>query len=95
MDFKLTPSALYDFRNIGDYTIKNWDKIQCDKYLDKLDNRFYWLAENPKSGSRRDEIKQGYYSYPEGSHIIYYRIQSNFIEIIAILHEQMDAKRHI
>ena len=95
MDFKLTPAALDDFRAIGEYTLARWNEVQCDKYLDQLDSRFYWLAENPKLGYCRDEIKPGYYSYPEGSHVIYYRIQPDFIEIIAILHGHMDPKRHI
>jgi len=54
-----------------------------------------YLAKNPKYGKVRDDIKRGYYSYPEGSHMIYYMIKTNHIEIIDILHQSMEPSQHL
>ena len=95
MNFRLSPYALRNLEEIGFYTLENWDILQADKYLELLDEAFQRLSKNPYIGYVRNDIKQGYYSYPEGSHIIYYRIKNNFVEIMAILHEKMDAKRYL
>ncbi|MFC1777286.1 type II toxin-antitoxin system RelE/ParE family toxin [Pseudomonadota bacterium] len=36
----------------------------------------------------------GYRSFQQGSHVVYYK-ESNVIEIIRVLHEQMDVGTHI
>jgi len=95
MGFKLTLSALEDVENIARYTLENWNAAQGEKYLDKLDAGFQQLAENPKLGRYHDELKKGVYSFPIGSHLAFYRIQENHIEILAILHKSMDAQRHL
>ena len=54
-----------------------------------------YLAENPQRGKARDKIKRGYYSYLEGSHMIYYKILADHIAIIDILHQSMEPTRHL
>jgi toxin ParE1/3/4 len=46
--------------------------------------------ENPQIGKRRDDIKPGYYSFPEGSHIIFYTLTNYGIDITGISHQCMD-----
>jgi toxin ParE1/3/4 len=48
------------------------------------------LAENPLSGRYRPEIKEGYYSYLQGSHVIFYMVRNGGIDILGIPHQQMD-----
>ena len=88
--FRITPRAYEDLKNIARYTIKTWGKEQRDRYLEGLDTRFGWLAENPLLGTHRPEVREGYYSYPQGSHVIFYIIRNGFIDIIGIPHQQMD-----
>jgi len=59
-----------------------------------LVSRFTWLSENPKIGKSREDIKAGYYCFPEGSHIIFYIITSYGIDIIGIPHQNMDLVNH-
>nr|WP_298002519.1 type II toxin-antitoxin system RelE/ParE family toxin [uncultured Flavobacterium sp.] len=51
---------------------------------------FYFLFKNPFSGTNRTEIKEGLYSFPKDNHIIFYRIFSNHIRIIRVLHGSRD-----
>jgi toxin ParE1/3/4 len=88
--FRITPRAHEDLKNIGRYTLKTWGKEQRDRYLENIDKRFLWLAENPLLGRYRPEIKEAYYSYLQGSHVIFYMIRNGGIDIIGIPHQQMD-----
>ncbi len=88
--FRITPRAQEDLRNIGRYTFHKWGKKKRDSYLHDLDNRFAWLARNPKIGKHRPDIEEGYYCYLQGSHLIFYTIGENCINIIGIPHKVMD-----
>lgn len=88
--FRITPRAAQDMRNIARYTLQTWGRKQRDTYLRALDRRFSWLAENPKLGKPRPEIKKGYYSYPQGSHVIFYLVRESGIDIIGVPHQRMD-----
>ena len=62
---------------------------QADKYLDSLFSRFNWLAENPYTGKDREDIKNGYYCFPEGMHLVFYTMEEYGIDIIGIPHQNM------
>lgn len=64
-------------------------------YLTAINSRFKWLAKNPEIGKSRDDIKNGYLSYPEGRHVVFYRTKISHIEILAILHQNMDYQLHL
>lgn len=93
--FKLTPAAEADLKEIARYTQRKWGRNKRNHYLSALDSRFAWLAEDPKFGRSRNEIKAGYCSYPEGQHVIFYREVKENIEILGILHQSMDFKQHL
>jgi toxin ParE1/3/4 len=60
-------------------------------YLKQFDESFWLLAENPDIGKTCDEIRDGYRKFPQGSHVIFYQqIGSQNIQIIRILHKNMD-----
>jgi len=70
--YTLRQLAKNDLEEIWLYTLQQWGVEQADKYIRGLISRFSWLTENSQIGKHRDDIKQGYYSFPEGSHIIFY-----------------------
>jgi toxin ParE1/3/4 len=92
--FKLTPAAFEDIKEISRYTHNKWGIAKRNIYLTALENRFVWLSENPEIGKSRNEIKEGYFSYPEGKHVVFYRQKNNRIEILAVLHQNMDFQKH-
>jgi toxin ParE1/3/4 len=92
--FRLTPRALRDLDAIADYTLAAWGVRQTEKYLSELEQRFRWLALNPRAGRPRDEVGEGYRSYPHGAHVIFYLIIGDEIAIIGVPHGAMDIEAY-
>jgi toxin ParE1/3/4 len=89
-NFSLTETAKSDLKNIARFTQKRWGREQRNHYLKTLDDCFHQLSNNPNMGKVCGEIRPGYYKLPTGSYI-YYRSKSNeSIEIVRVLHENMD-----
>lgn len=90
VNFKLTPQAVTDLKEIARNTRKNWGVNQRNKYIAELDRCFNFLAENPYRGKDRSEINQGYRSKIQGSHVVFYIINGDYIEIIGLPHVRED-----
>ena len=88
--YKITPRAQEDLKNIGRYTEQSWGRTQRNTYLKKLEERIIWLAKNPQLGKHRNDITDGFYSFPEGQHVVFYLIEKQVIHIIGIPHKDMD-----
>lgn len=87
--FRISRAARQDLLRIGRFTERRWGKAKRNHYLGQLDEAFALISENDSIGNSRDEIFTGYRKFPEGSHVIYYRV-TDMVEIIRILHERMD-----
>jgi len=90
MKYRITPRARDDLKSIGRYTKLHWGKSQRNRYLKAREKRFGWLAENPRLGKHRPDIAEGYYSFPEGQHVVFYLIGNRAIDVIGIPHKDMD-----
>jgi len=44
------------------------------------------LAETPQLGKHRTAVAEGYYSFPQGEHVVFYMIGEKGIDIIGIPH---------
>ena len=88
--FRLTPRAAADLDAIADYTIENWGLAQLETYLMGFNNRFQWLADIPLAGRERNDVHPSFRSYPEASHVIFYIINDDQVDIIGIPHKSMD-----
>ncbi|WP_207144167.1 type II toxin-antitoxin system RelE/ParE family toxin [Thiococcus pfennigii] len=56
------------------------------------------LHDNPQPWKRRPEITAGFHSYPQQSHVIYFRVQGeppSLIEIVRVLHGRIGPARHV
>ncbi len=89
--FNLSQKAVEDLLDIGRYTTKIWGVSQRNKYLKQLDDCFSQLSQKPTLGIRCDYIVKGYRKFPQGSHMIFYKLSTkDVVEIIRILHKSMD-----
>ena len=68
---------------------------RADLYIPELWRGIRFLAEDPRSGRPCDAIKTGYYRYSVGSHVLFYRLTATGIEIVRVLHQHMDFRRHL
>ncbi len=96
MNYKISKQAEIDLENIWLYTFEEWSTEQADYYFDLIMDEIEYISENPKSGKDYNEIRKGYFRSRIKSHFIFYRInfKEENIEIIRILHQQMDIESH-
>ena len=89
----LTNKAVDDLGEIWDYTYGTWSEKQADAYYGLLINACQAIAENPDIGRKYEEIGLGIKGFRVSKHILFYHIANkDRIEIIRVLHEQMDLK---
>lgn len=96
MNYKISKQAEIDLENIWLYTFEEWSVEQADYYFDLLMDEIEYISENPKSGTDYSNVRKGYFRTRLKSHFIFYKInlQEEKIEIIRILHQQMDIDSH-
>ncbi|MCY3984549.1 MAG: type II toxin-antitoxin system RelE/ParE family toxin [Roseovarius sp.] len=75
---------------IADYSLDLCGPEQPQNYLEQIAHRFQWFADHPAVGRHRDDVADGYRSFPEGRHVIHYLIRAEDIAIIGVPHAVMD-----
>lgn len=92
MAYKISVEASRDIENIWLYTVETWSVEQADRYINLIFDEIEYLANNPLSGKDVSFIRQNYRSSKVKSHVIFYRLlePKKNIEIIRVLHQQMD-----
>jgi toxin ParE1/3/4 len=93
--FVLRELARDDLEEIWLYMLKHWRTSQADKYVRSILLCLEWLAANPDSGKSRDDVKAGYYCFPEGRHLIFYTFADGQVDVIGIPHQSMDVMGHL
>ena len=94
--YTLTKKAVQDLSGIWEYTIETWSARQADKYYFMLLDSCQELADGKATGKKYPEINPDIFGYRAGQHLLFYRkLTASKIEIIRILHVQMDLKNKI
>ena len=83
-------NAIQDLEEIWFYTFTTWSLEQADRYHLLITKEIEFLATKPETGKILDHLRIGYRSAKVKSHYIFYRFTSSEIEIVRILHENMD-----
>jgi len=91
---RLTPRARADLESIWLYTRRKWSEAQADEYYSILVDTFATLLLNDQSGIPVD-VRPGYRKLLSGSHVVYFRRITDGVEIVRILHQAMDVRRHL
>ena len=94
-EYRLTPAAEQDLETIWTYSFQQWGVEQANRYTDILTSAFAELAQSPKTAPACDQIRPGYRRRCVERHMIYFRITAYGIAIVRILHDRMDAPRHL
>jgi len=85
MGYRLTARARRDVVLIWAH-IADDSEAAADRFVDLLTQHFRLLGENPLIGRRRDELRDGYRSFPVGEYLILYRVGSPGVLIMHVLH---------
>ena len=94
-EYRLTPAAECDLENIWLYTRRQWSTEHAERYTAILANAFAELAQAPKIAPSCDHIRSGYRRHSVDRHMIYFRVTDYGIAIVRVLHDRMDAARHL
>jgi Plasmid stabilization system protein len=88
--YRLLLSVVADrhLSEIYEYGILQWGEQQADRYYDAILSHFELLCENPFLYAEIADIRPGYRRSVCGMHSIYYRVVSDYIEIMAVLGKQ-------
>lgn len=94
MKLRLSDRAASELRRIESYTLGVFGAEQADQYLLDLQNNFEMILDHPKIGRSADNVRSGYRKLLSGSHVIYYTVSDKYVDIVAVLHAQMDVTRY-
>jgi len=94
-EYRLTPAAERDLEAIWTYTLQRWGVEQANRYIDLLTAAFAELANSPNTAPACDQVRPGYRRRSVERHMIYFRITAYGIAIVRVLHDRMDAPRHL
>jgi toxin ParE1/3/4 len=88
--------ARSDLDDIWEYiTVESGSEAVADRLIDSITDRFDLLANWPRLGRARDDLRLGLRSYPVGDYIIFYRVQRRDVIIQRVLHARRNIERLI
>ncbi len=91
----LTPKAKIDLSQIWDYTLAEWGLEQAEKYVRELWAAMQAYAEDSSTSTNISDVRRGYRKARSGSHVFFFKLTDTGIDVIRILHQQMDFERHL
>jgi toxin ParE1/3/4 len=95
LPFVISKKAVSDLEEIWLYTVENWSVEQADRYYNLIFDEINFICKNYQTGKSMEHVRKGYYASKVKSHLIFYKIEPNKIEIIRILHEMMDIENRL
>jgi toxin ParE1/3/4 len=87
--YRLTKRARRDVIKIWQHIAEDNEQA-ADRFIDLLMHYFSLLGDNPRAGRRRDDLRQGYRSFPVGGYLIFYRITEPGVCIMHLVHARRD-----
>ena len=91
----ISPAACHDLLNIYQYGSVHWGTTRATDYLHHLKEQIRQLMVHPEMGVERRELFPAIRSLTVKSHVVFYRRQSNQIEIIRVLSGRQDPHLHL
>jgi toxin ParE1/3/4 len=89
-EYRLTSAALNDLDAIWDYSARTWSAGQADIYIRALADDMDLLVRHPEIARERQEIRPPVRLYRSGSHLIVYRIEDGWLDVLRIVHSRQN-----
>ena len=91
---RMSPRAESDLEEIWFYTFRQWSLEQADAYHRRIMKAVEGLASGCNVW-QKSPARAGYWKYPVGRHVVFFRASEGFLDVIRILHEEMDMDTHL
>ena len=95
LSFVISKKAVSDLQEIWLYTVETGSVEQADRYYNLIFDEINYICKNSTAGKSMEHVRNGYRASKVKSHLIFYRLLDNTIEVIRILHEQMDIENRL
>ena len=93
--YEISTKALADLDEIWLYTFETWSVEQANRYYNLIFDEISYICEDPLSGKSMDDVRKGYRVSKVKSHLIFYKVVNDIVEIIRILHQRMDIENRL
>ena len=93
--YVISKKALSDLEKIWLYTVEKWSLEQAERYYALIFEEIRFICNKPNSGRKMDHVRIGYRAAKIKSHLIFYKVENETIQIIRILHERMDIENRL
>jgi len=93
--YRLTSEAKNDLIEIRRHSLNQWGTAQSNKYISELRRTLTSLSAMPGLGKQRPELAEDAFSFPSGSHVIYYTLHKQQLIVFAVLHKSMVPTNHL
>ncbi len=94
-DYVLSNKADGDLTDIYLYSYRAFGEAKADAYFLSLRDCLQDLAENPRLGRAVDFLRPGLFCHRHARHIVFYAVEGKGIFVVRVLHDAMDAPRHL
>lgn len=95
LPFVISKKAIADLEEIWLYTGEKWSIQQADRYYNLIFEEINYIFRNSTTGKSMEHVRKGYRVSKVKSHLIFYRVINEQIEVIRILHERMDIESRL
>jgi toxin ParE1/3/4 len=90
-EIHLTPLAKEDLIDIWVFiALENNSPMNADRFINKLENAFFKLAQNPKIGRNRSSRTPGIRSWPLGNYLIFYKPNPDVINVVRVINAKQN-----
>ncbi|MCD6476353.1 MAG: type II toxin-antitoxin system RelE/ParE family toxin [Anaerolineaceae bacterium] len=90
----LSPKAKSDLSDAWDYTFAEWGIEQAEKYVRELWTAMPAQTRDLSTATDISDVRKGYRKVRSGSHVIFFRLTDDGMDIVRILHQKKDFERH-
>lgn len=94
LPYIISRRAIIDLEEIWLYTKEKWSPEQAERYYDLIFDEIHFICQKPDAGKSMEHVRNGYRGSKVKSHLIFYRVVDDTVEVIRILHERMDIGNH-
>jgi toxin ParE1/3/4 len=91
--YVLSPRARRDLEEIWGYSVARWSTPHAERYIRELVLGIEIIAADPRGEQPCDDIRAGYRKYVIASHIVFYRMTDDTVDVVRIMHGRMDFNR--
>ena len=95
LPYIISKKAVIELEEIWLFTVDKWSVAQADRYYLLIIDEIEFICKNITCGKSMHNIRKGYRATKVKSHLIFYRVVNDTVEIIRILHERMDIENRL